>query len=72
MTKLGSACAPSWGCEFAQVQAFSDRVWELRANRTVYDSWYVALAEWLATDLVTPPTDVWPRPAAPRRAVRRR
>jgi predicted nucleic acid-binding protein len=34
-------------------EPFSDRVWELRANLTVYDAWYVALAEWLATDLVT-------------------
>jgi predicted nucleic acid-binding protein len=35
------------------VRTFSDRVWELRANLTVYDAWYVALAEWLGTDLVT-------------------
>jgi predicted nucleic acid-binding protein len=28
-------------------------VWALRANLTVYDAWYVALAEWLETDLVT-------------------
>jgi predicted nucleic acid-binding protein len=34
-------------------QPFSNRVWELRANLTVYDAWYVALAEWLGTDLVT-------------------
>lgn len=34
-------------------EPFSDRVWELRANLTVYDAWYVALAEWLETDLVT-------------------
>ncbi len=34
-------------------EPFSDRVWELRANLTVYDAWYVALAEWLGTDLVT-------------------
>ena len=32
---------------------FSRRVWELRSNLTVYDAWYVALAEWLETDLVT-------------------
>jgi predicted nucleic acid-binding protein len=30
-----------------------DRAWELRDNVTVYDAWYVALAEWLGTDLVT-------------------
>ena len=35
------------------LEPFSDRVWELRANLTVYDAWYVALAEWLGTDLVT-------------------
>jgi predicted nucleic acid-binding protein len=34
-------------------EPFSDRVWELRANLTVYDAWYVSLAEWLGTDLVT-------------------
>ena len=30
------------------------RVWRLRDSITVYDAWYVALAEWLSTDLVTP------------------
>jgi predicted nucleic acid-binding protein len=34
-------------------EPFSHRVWQLRANLTVYDAWYVALAEWLGTDLVT-------------------
>ena len=34
-------------------EPFSRRVWELRANLTVYDAWYVALAEWLSTELVT-------------------
>jgi predicted nucleic acid-binding protein len=34
-------------------EPFSQRVWELRASVTVYDAWYVALAEWLQTDLVT-------------------
>lgn len=34
-------------------EPFIDRVWELRDNLTVYDAWYVALAEWLGTDLVT-------------------
>jgi predicted nucleic acid-binding protein len=32
---------------------FTQRVWELRENVTVYDAWYVALAELLGTDLVT-------------------
>ncbi|MDQ6673483.1 MAG: type II toxin-antitoxin system VapC family toxin [Chloroflexota bacterium] len=34
-------------------EPFSRRVWELRSNLTVYDAWYVALAEWLETDLLT-------------------
>lgn len=34
-------------------EPFCRRVWELRANLTVYDAWYVALAEWLGSDLVT-------------------
>lgn len=34
-------------------EPFSRRVWELRSNLTVYDAWYVALAEWLETDFVT-------------------
>jgi predicted nucleic acid-binding protein len=34
-------------------EPFTDRIWELRGNLTVYDAWYVALAEWLGTDLVT-------------------
>ncbi len=35
------------------VEPFTQRVWELRDNLTVYDAWYIALAEWLRTDLVT-------------------
>ncbi|MGH9307389.1 MAG: type II toxin-antitoxin system VapC family toxin [Acidimicrobiales bacterium] len=34
-------------------EPFTQRVWELRDSLTVYDAWYVALAEWLGTDLVT-------------------
>ena len=34
-------------------EPFSQRVWALRSSITVYDAWYVALAEWLETDLVT-------------------
>lgn len=34
-------------------EPFIDRAWELRDNLTVYAAWYVALAEWLDTDLVT-------------------
>lgn len=32
---------------------FADRAWELRDSLTVYDAWYVAVAEALGTDLVT-------------------
>lgn len=32
---------------------FANRAWALRANLTVYDAWYVALAERLGTSLVT-------------------
>ncbi len=34
-------------------EPFLDRVWELRDNLTVYDAWYVAVAESLDTNLVT-------------------
>lgn len=32
---------------------FAERAWELRTNVTVYDAWYVALAEQLGVALVT-------------------
>lgn len=32
---------------------FADRVWELQANVTSYDAWYVALAEYLECSLAT-------------------
>ena len=32
---------------------FAERVWELRDTLTVYDAWYVALAEELGSELVT-------------------
>ena len=32
---------------------FGHRVWELRANVTAYDAWYIALAEALDADLAT-------------------
>ena len=34
-------------------EPFLDRVWELHDNFSVYDGWYVALAESLDTSLVT-------------------
>jgi predicted nucleic acid-binding protein len=32
---------------------FAPRIWELRANLTPYDAWYVALAETLGAELAT-------------------
>jgi predicted nucleic acid-binding protein len=32
---------------------YADRVWALRSNLTVYDAWYVAIAERLGEPLVT-------------------
>jgi predicted nucleic acid-binding protein len=32
---------------------YADRVWDLHENLTVYDAWYVAVAERLETTLVT-------------------
>ena len=32
---------------------FAERIWELRNNLTIYDAWYVALAEALDCPLVT-------------------
>lgn len=50
-------------------EPFTDRIWELRDDLTVYDAWYVALAEWLDTDLVTADTRVRRAPG-PRCVVR--
>jgi predicted nucleic acid-binding protein len=35
------------------VDPHMERIWELRANVSVYDAWYVAVAEALETTLVT-------------------
>ena len=35
------------------VDPFINRIWELKANLSVYDAWYVALAEMLDTTLLT-------------------
>lgn len=32
---------------------FASRIWHLRSNVTAYDGWYVALAEFLESDLAT-------------------
>jgi predicted nucleic acid-binding protein len=34
-------------------ESFAERIWELRHNVAIYDSWYVALAEALDTPLAT-------------------
>lgn len=39
--------------EFVAYAPFAARAWELRANVTAYDAWYVAVAEALQLDLVT-------------------
>jgi predicted nucleic acid-binding protein len=39
--------------ELHAFEPFSDRVWQLRANVTSYDAWYVALAEALRVPLAT-------------------
>ena len=52
------------------IEPFLDRVWELRDNLSVYDAWYVALAEWLGTDLVTV-DDRLANAAGPRCPIRR-
>jgi predicted nucleic acid-binding protein len=51
-------------------EPFAQRVWELRDNLTVYDAWYVALAEWLGTDLVTGDEGLT-KAAGPRCRIRR-
>jgi|HubBroStandDraft_1064217.scaffolds.fasta_scaffold256425_2 predicted nucleic acid-binding protein len=39
--------------ELFPYEPFADRIWELRANVTCYDAWYVALAEFLDCPLAT-------------------
>ncbi len=54
-------------------EPFSGRIWQLREAVTVYDAWYVALAEWLGTDLVTADERLMgaPGPRCPVRPPRR-
>lgn len=39
--------------EYFPYGPFADRVWQLRHNITSYDAWYVALAEFLQSDVGT-------------------
>jgi predicted nucleic acid-binding protein len=39
--------------EFHDYRPHAGRIWELRHNVTIYDAWYVALAEALDADLAT-------------------
>ena len=39
--------------ELFDYRQLAARVWQLRENVTVYDAWYVALAELLGVDLIT-------------------
>jgi len=39
--------------ELLPYEPFADRVWELRANLTAYDAWYVAIAEMAGFPLAT-------------------
>ena len=39
--------------ELFPYEAVASRAWELRDNLTLYDAWYVALAELLGTELAT-------------------
>ncbi|MGH8951630.1 MAG: type II toxin-antitoxin system VapC family toxin [Acidimicrobiia bacterium] len=39
--------------ELFSFEPFAERVWQLRANVTPYDAWYVALAETLDTHFAT-------------------
>ncbi len=41
------------GIELFPFAPFARRTWELRSNLTVYDAWYVALAEALGCPLLT-------------------
>jgi predicted nucleic acid-binding protein len=65
--------AARWTLELAvrlfPFEPFAARVWELRDNLTVYDAWYVALAEALGTELVTT-DDRLRRASGPRCPVR--
>src|SRR3954453_15125572 len=50
---LASADLLNLRVELFPYEPFTSRVWELRANVTAYDAWYVALAESLGATLAT-------------------
>ena len=39
--------------DLAPIRPFEERIWQLRANLTSYDAWYVAVAEVLGLPLAT-------------------
>lgn len=53
---LARSNAMKFQAELYPFNPLADRIWELRHNLTVYDAWYVALAEALNAPLVT--TDI--------------
>jgi predicted nucleic acid-binding protein len=50
---LAHADLKSLAIDLFPYEPFADRIWELRANVTCYDAWYVALAEFLGCPLAT-------------------
>ncbi|HEY6157416.1 MAG TPA: type II toxin-antitoxin system VapC family toxin [Gemmatimonadales bacterium] len=50
---LGHADLLALRVELFPYEPFAERVWNLRANVTAYDAWYVALAETLGARLAT-------------------
>jgi predicted nucleic acid-binding protein len=50
---LAHADLKALSVELYPYEPFADRIWELRANVSCYDAWYVALAEFLGCPLAT-------------------
>ena len=53
IASLAHADLTAFRVEYFAYQPFADRIWDLRANVTAYDAWYVALAEALGARLAT-------------------
>lgn len=51
--RTAAARATAFGLELHPFEPYLPRVWELRDNLSVYDAWYVAVAEALGTSLMT-------------------